>query len=345
MQRALRRSPVRTSTSAMRAVVITRPGGPEVLEVRDVPRPLPREGEVLVRVHASALNRADVLQRQGRYPAPPGVPANIPGLEMAGEVAEIGPGVQRLKVGDRVFGIVGGGGNAEYVVTHEKELAPIPARLSWEDAAAVPEAFITAHDALITQAAMRAGETVLVHAVGSGVGLAAVQLVRAFSGTCYGTARTPDKIERAKELGLADGVVIKDDPGAMSAHIQRWTDGKGVDVVMDLVGGPYLPASVESAATLGRIILIGLLAGRAANVNLGTILSRRLTVRGTVMRARSAREKAAATEAFAADVLPLLERGAVRPVVDRIFSMEKIREAHALMESNETFGKIVIRTI
>lgn len=326
----------------MRAAVITRPGGPEVLEILDVPRPVPREGEVLVRVHASALNRADLLQRQGRYPAPAGVPANIPGLEIAGEVTEVG-GAARWKVGDRVFGIVGGGGNAEYVVTHEAELARIPERLSWEEAAAVPEAFITAHDALVTQATMRAGEQVLVHAVGSGVGLAAVQLVRAFGGRCYGTARTSEKIARSREYGLTDGAVLGNDPAEIGGVVERWTDGKGMNVVLDLVGGQYLAASVEAAAALGRIILIGLLAGRSATLNLGTILSRRLTIRGTVLRTRAAREKAAATEAFARDVLPLLERADVRPVIDRVFTLEQIREAHALLESNDTFGKVVLK--
>jgi len=328
----------------MRAAVITRSGGPEVLEVLDVPRPLPREGEILVRVHASALNRADLLQRQGRYPPPPGAPASIPGLEIAGEVAELGAGATRWAIGDRVFGIVGGGGNAEFAVTREGELARIPYSMPWEEAAAVPEAFITAHDALITQAAMRAGEAVLVHAVGSGVGLAAIQLVGAFGGTPYGTARSADKIERARSFGLAGGVLIADDPTVMSHDVQRWTGGKGMDVVLDLVGGPYLPASVESAATRARIILIGLLAGRSAALNLGTVLTRRLTIRGTVLRSRTAREKVAATEAFAGDVLPLLERGAVRPVIDRVLSLSRIREAHAVLESNETFGKVVLRT-
>jgi len=327
----------------MRAAVITRPGGPEVLEIQDVPRPLPREGEVLVRVHASALNRADLLQRQGRYPAPPGAPANIPGLEIAGEVVELGGGAGRWSVGDRVFGIVGGGGNAEFAVTHESELARIPTKLSWVEAAAVPEAFITAHDALVTQARMRSGETVLVHAVGSGVGLAAVQLVRAFAGRCYGTARTERKVERAREFGLVDGVVIGEDPAVIADRVTRWTDGRGMDVVLDLVGGPYFSASVECAAPLGRIILIGLLGGRSAPLNLGTILTRRLTVRGTVLRSRTGREKAAVTEAFATEVLPLLDRGDVRPVIDQVFTLDRIRDAHALLESNETFGKVVVR--
>jgi NADPH2:quinone reductase len=327
----------------MRAAVITRPGGPDVLEIRDVPTPSPRQHEVLVRVHASALNRADVLQRMGRYPAPPGVPADIPGLEVAGVVEAVGPLTTRWSVGDRVFGIVGGGGNAEYATVPELELARIPRELSFEDAAAVPEAFITSHDALITQAAMRPGETVLIHAVGSGVGLAAVQLVRAFGGKCYGTARTAEKIERSKAFGLSEGVVIDDDPTVFIEASKQWTASRGLNVILDLVGGSYLAADVESAAPLGRIILIGLLAGRSATLNLGTVLSRRLSVRGTVLRSRPAPEKAAATDAFARDVLPLLERGECRPVVHRVMPLEHIREAHALLESNETFGKIVLR--
>ena len=327
----------------MRAAIITKAGGPEVLEVQDVPRPTPRAGEVLVRVRASALNRADLMQRQGRYPAPPGAPANIPGLEIAGEIAEVGAGVRRWRAGDRVFGIVGGGGNAELIATRETELAPIPRNLGWEEAAAVPEAFITAHDALVTLAGLKRGETALVHAVGSGVGIAATQLVHALGGTCYGTARTADKIERAKSLGLTAGAVLGGDLEPLRGHVHHWTDGKGVDVVIDLVGGPYLPASVECTAPLGRVILVGLLAGRTASVNLGTVLTRRITIRGTVMRARSPREKEMATQAFVRDVLPLLEQGTVRPVVDRVFALEQIRDAHALMETNATFGKIVLR--
>ncbi len=325
----------------MRAAVITRAGGPEVLEILDVPRPLPREGEVLVRVHASALNRADLLQRRGLYPAPPGAPSNIPGLEIAGDVADLGPGASRWRLGDRVFGIIGGGGNAEYAAIHENELARIPRDLGWTEAGAVPEAFITAHDALVTQAQLRAGERVVVHAVGSGVGLAAVQLVRALGGVCFGTARTADKIERARALGLEDGLVATG-PDEIAPAVMRWTSDAGADVILDLVGGPYLAANVECAAGKGRIILVGLLAGRAATLNLGAILSKRLAIRGTVLRSRPAREKAAATDAFARDVLPLLERGEVRPVIDRTFPIEQIGAAHALLESNETFGKVVL---
>ena len=326
----------------MRAAVITRPGGPEVLEIRDVPRPLPREHEVLVRVHASALNRADVIQREGRYPAPAGAPADIPGLEIAGEVVDVGRSVTAWTPGDRVFGIIGGGGNAEFAAIHEMELARVPHGMSWEDAAAVPEAFITAHDALVTQAGARADERVVVHAVGSGVGLAAVQLARALGATTFGSARTPEKIQRARSLGLDAGLAV-DDPAGITAAVREWSGGRGVDVALDLVGGAYLPATVQAMAPRGRVILIGLLAGRAATLDLGTVLSRRITIRGTVLRTRTAREKADATAAFARDVLPLLERGAVRPVVDTVLPLDRIAEAHALLEGNRTFGKVVIR--
>ena len=195
----------------MRAVIITKPGGPEVLEIQQVETPHPRAGEVLVRVRASALNRADVLQRQGRYPAPPGAPQNIPGLEFAGEVTELGDGATRWRVGPRVFGITAGGGHAEYLTSHERMLAEIPANLSWSEAAAIPEAFITAHDALWKQAALAANETVLIHAAGSGVGLAAIQLVRAKGAIPYGTSRTAGKLDKARQFGLQDGVPLSGD--------------------------------------------------------------------------------------------------------------------------------------
>jgi putative PIG3 family NAD(P)H quinone oxidoreductase len=332
----------RTKDGTMRAAVISRPGGPEVLEIRDVAMPEPGAGEVLVRVHASALNRADLLQREGRYPAPPGWPADIPGMEIAGEVVARGPNTSLWKDGDRVFGIVGGGGNAEYIVTHERTLAAIPSNLSWTDAAAIPEAFITAHDALVTLAAVQMSEHVLIHAVGSGVGLAAVQLARAAGAIPVGDARTPDKIDRARALGLAEGIVVRADPNVIVTEAQRWTGGTGVEIVLDLVGGSYFAASIAAAAPKGRVILIGTMAGRDASVSLGTILGKRLTVRGTMLRARPLEEKIAATRAFAAQVLPLLARGVVKPTVDRVFPLDEIADAHRYLESNATFGKVVI---
>jgi len=327
----------------MRAAVITRPGGPDVLEIHERPTPVPGNKEVLIRVRASALNRADLLQRQGQYPAPPGAPADIPGMEFAGEVAALGSGVTNWREGDRVFGIVGGGGNAEYLVTDAWTLARVPSALSsWTDAAAIPEAFITAHDAMVTQAGVRAGETVLIHAVGSGVGLASVQLARAWSATPYGTARTASKIERAREFGLADGVVVGDDVSVVVAAAERWTEGKGIDVTMDLVAGAYVAAEIQAAAKRGRIMLIGTVAGRTAAIPVGMVLGKRLVLRGTVLRARSIEEKREVTAAFARDVVPLFEPRTLRPTVDSVLSLDDIRAAHKRLAGNETFGKVVL---
>src|SRR5688572_9689420 len=304
----------------MKAVVITRPGGPEVLEIRDVPQPQPGPGEILVRVRASALNRADLLQRQGRYPPPPGVPQEIPGIEFAGEVAQNGKGATRWHLGGRVFGIVGGGAHAEYLVTHQDAVAPVPKNLSWTEAGAVPEVFITAHDALWKQARLAAGETALIHAVGSGVGLAAVQLARVRGAHPYGTTRTLEKLDRAKALGLADGVVVRDGFAGLPSAVKKWS-GKGIDVVLDLAGGPYVAASIEVMALQGRIMLVGTVAGVRAELNLGQVLSRRLELRGTVLRARPLEEKIAVTQAFAQEVVPLLSSNSVRPTIDSEFPL------------------------
>jgi putative PIG3 family NAD(P)H quinone oxidoreductase len=333
----------------MKAVFITCPGGPEVLEVREVEAPTPAANEVLVRVKASALNRADLLQRQGRYPAPPGFPPEIPGMEFAGEVAALGPGAHKWKAGQRVFGITGGGAHAEYLVAHEATLAEVPVKLSWAEAAAVPEVFLTAHDALWVQAALVPGERVLIHAVGSGVGLAAVQLVRAKGAIPFGTSRTADKIERARDYGLEDGAVVNDPAAELPELARRWApegspekSNEGFDVVLDLVGGAYVAASVQALRLKGRLMLVGTVAGGSAELKLSPILGKRLTLRGTVLRSRSLEEKIAATAKFAAEVVPLLERGTVRPTIDSRFPLDQIRQAHQRLESNETFGKVVL---
>src|SRR5262245_35204698 len=214
--------------NTMRAAWISSFGGPEVLEIREVGKPIINEEQVLVRVRASALNRADLLQRQGKYPPPPGFPLEIPGIEFAGEIAEVGSSVRRWKHGQRVFGLIGGGGQAEFLVTGEHLLAEIPANLSFGQAAAVPEVFITAHDALWTQAGLRPGETALIHAVGSGVGLAAVQLCRAIQAVPYGTSRTADKLEKARPLGLEAGLVVRENFDQLLTAVQDWTGGKGI---------------------------------------------------------------------------------------------------------------------
>jgi putative PIG3 family NAD(P)H quinone oxidoreductase len=329
--------------TTMKAVVITKPGGVEVLELRDVEQPPePTADRVRVRIFASALNRADVLQRMGKYPAPAGAPRDIPGLEFAGEVAQIGSEVSQWRSGDRVFGLCGGGAHAEYVTVPASHVAAIPQNLSWVEAAAVPEVFITAHDALFTQARLQPGETVLVHAAGSGVGTAALQLIRSAGARSFGTSRSADKLERAKEFGLDESIVISDAPLVMVEKVKEWTSGAGIDVVLDLVGAEYFQASLRSMAYLGRMFLVGSTSGAQATLEYGLVMSKRLTLKGTVLRSRSIEEKATATRLFAKHVVPLLASGAVRPVIDGTYALDQVRQAHERMESNESFGKIVL---
>ena len=328
--------------NTMQAVWISTYGGPEVLEIRTVGKPLINDDHVLVRVHASSLNRADLLQRQGKYPPPPGFPAEIPGMEFAGEVAEVGSSVRRWKPGQRVFGLIGGGAHAEYVVTYEHLLAEIPANLDWAQAAAVPEVFITAQDALWTQANLRPGENVLIHAVGSGVGLAAVQLCRAIQAVPYGTSRTAEKIEMSKPLGLEAGLVLRQNFDDLPTATEKWTADKGINVLLDLVGGPYVKASQKTMAQQGRMILVGTVAGGSYELDAKYVMSKRLQIRGTVLRARTMEEKIAAARLFATEVVPLLARGVLKPNIDSVFPISDIGKAHHRLESNETFGKVVV---
>lgn len=325
----------------MKAVVITGAGGPEVLEIRDVPRPAVCHDLVLVRVHAAALNRADLLQRQGRYPAPAGAPADIPGLEFAGTVEEVGPAVRAWRPGQRVMGIVAGGAQAEFLALQERCLIEVPAALDWPAAAAIPEAFITAHDALWVQAGLRPSETVLIHAVGSGVGLAAVQLARALGAIPFGTSRTGDKIARARPLGLEDGIVLAS-PEPLAEEVLRLTGGRGVDVILDLVGGAYVTAGLRCLAPRGRYLCVGTVAGGRAEIELKHVLGRRIHLIGTVLRARPLEEKIAVAEAFSREVVPLFAGGRMVPVVDSVFPLAQVREAHRRLETNETFGKVVL---
>ena len=324
----------------MHAIVIDRPGGPEVLAWREVPTPEPGRGEVRVRVRATAVNRADLLQRMGLYPAPPDSPQQIPGLELAGEIDAVGAGVTAWKPGDRVFGLVGGGAYAEQVVTHADTLAAMPEGLSFTDAAAIPEAFITAWDAMVTQAGLGAGETVLVHAVGSGVGTAAVQIARALSARALGTARTAAKLARAAQLGMDRGFTVAG--GKFADDVLRATGGRGVDVVLELVGGGYVAEDLACAASRARIVVVGLMAGVRAELDLSLILRKRLVLRGTQLRARPLGEKIAVTQTFARHVVPLVASGALVPVVDRVLPLREAAQAHQIMASNEGFGKLVL---
>jgi len=329
----------------VRAVVITSHGGVEGIGVEEVGTPpAPTADRVRVQVRAAGLNRADILQRRGHYPAPPGYPPNIPGMEFAGEVESIGDAVRAWKVGDRVFGITGGGAQAELVVVPESNLARIPAELDWVEAGAMPEVFITAHDALFTRAGLHMGERVLIHAAASGVGTAAIQVAHAAGATVYGTSRTADKLERIRDLnlGLDASVAVGDTPANFAEAVQKWTNGAGVDVILDLVGGNYLAENREALALRGRLICVGTMAGAKSEIDLGLLLRKRVTIIGTMLRGRSVEEKAEATRLFASAVLPLVSRGAIRPVIDRVYPADEIRDAHERMESNASFGKIVL---
>jgi NADPH2:quinone reductase len=324
----------------MKAVYINAFTGDDLV-IREVPQPSPAVGQVLVRVRAAGLNRADLLQAKGLYPPPAGYSLNIPGLEFAGEVAELGDGVNAWAVGDRVFGISAGEAQAEYLVTDQTHLARIPEALSFVEAAAVPEAFITAQDAIISQGKLTSGETLLVHAVGSGVGLAALRIGKMIGATVIGTSRTSDKLDRCMAFGLDRGIATADEPEFSKAVLDE-TDGRGADVVLDLVGAAYFHENLGSLAVRGRLILVGLTSGRTAEFNLGLALQKRLTIIGTVLRGRSVDEKAAATLRFADQIVPALEDGALSPDLDRVFAARYVRDAYRYLASNQSFGKVVL---
>ncbi|HCP73839.1 MAG TPA: NAD(P)H-quinone oxidoreductase, partial [Ktedonobacter sp.] len=264
----------------MRAAIITRWGGPEVLEIQNVETPEVVGDYVRVRVRASGINRADLLQRAGGYPAPAGSPSHIPGLEFAGEVDAVGPQVRMWKPGQRVMGLAGGGAQAEYILTHEGLLVEIPENLDFVQAAGVPEVFMTAHDALFTQAGLQMGERLLVHAAGSGVGTAAIQLAHATGATTYGTSRTPAKLEQAKPLGLDVGLSDKN----FAAEVKRLTNGAGVHVVLDFIGAPYLEQNLEALTSWGRIVFLSTMGGTQANINIGMLMGKRISMRGVTLR-------------------------------------------------------------
>jgi NADPH:quinone reductase len=321
-------------------VILEGAGGPEVITIGEVPKPEVRPEHIRVRVHAAGVNRADLIQRRGHYPAPAGWPANIPGLEYAGEVEAVRDGVTRWRVGDRVMGLVGGGAQAEMVVVHQDEALPIPDGLSFAEAAAIPESFLTAYDALVTRGRLQAGERVLIHAAGSGLGTAASQIAKQLGATVLGTSRSGDKLARALLYGLDIGIDTSRTPF-------REVVSEPVHVVLDVLGGTALADNLAVLATRGRLVLLGFLAGSEAEVDLGPILRKRLEVIGTVMRTRGLEERVALIAEFRERMLPLFqphqERGAVlRPVLERTYPMTQLADAHRVLEGNATFGKIVV---
>jgi len=321
-----------------RCVRIRESGGPEVLgldttEVRD-----PGPGEVRVAVAAAGLNRADTLQRRGFYPAPEGFPDDIPGLELAGTVESLGAGVTEFTVGDPVMAIIGGGGMATHAVVHSRELMPVPSGLSLEEAAAIPEVFLTAFDALFAQGELRMGETVVLHAVASGVGTAALQLANNAGARVVGTSRSPAKLERCAELGLAHPIDSSD--GAFADSVQALG---GADLIIDTIGAKYLSENLKALALRGRIVVLGLMGGIKGEMPLGLLLRKRARITGSTLRARPLEAKAALAQRVIREVLPHFAEGRLRPVIDAVLPMSEVAEAHARMERNETFGKLVLR--
>ena len=323
----------------MQAVVFDEPGGPEVLKVGQVADPVPGGDQLLVRVRATALNRADTLQRQGLYPPPPGE-SDVLGLELAGEVEAVGSAVRNVHVGDRVFGLVGGGGYAEKAVLDARMAMPIPSGWSFAEAAAVPEVFFTAQETLFTLAQLRAGETVLIHAGASGVGTAGIQMARETGANVLVTAGSTEKVARCIELGAAAGCNYKE--RGFPDWVYERTEGRGVDVIEDFIGAAYWDDNLKSLAPGGRLVLVGFMGGTKAETNLGLILMKRLRIFGSVLRSRPLADKINITRRFQADWLPLLEAGRIEPIIDRSFRLHEAADAHRYMEANKNVGKIIL---
>lgn len=324
----------------MRAIVLHEHGGPEVLTLEEVPEPEIGPEDVLVDVVATALNRADLLQRRGFYPEPgPPRAHEIPGMELSGRVAAVGARVERWAVGDEVMAIVAGGAYAERVAVHERQLMPVPAGVPVADAAALPEVGITAHDALVSQGGLRPGGWALVHAGGSGVGSMAVQIVAAMGARSIATA-SAGKLAAVAALG-ADVVVDRADSDFV-AEAKAATGGAGVDVVLDVVGGDYLMRNVRALRVGGTIVQVGVMGGGRTEIDLGALLPKRARLVGTVLRPRPLEEKVAASQRFVAEVLPAIEAGRIRPVIDRRFPFAAIADAHRHLEANANVGKVLI---
>jgi putative PIG3 family NAD(P)H quinone oxidoreductase len=326
------------------AVVFRGAGGPEVVAMGELEVREPGAGEVTVEIAAAGLNRADTLQRRGMYPPPPGAPREVPGLELAGTIVARGAGAVSWADGAPVMGIVGGGAMARRITLHERELVPVPAGISLVDAAGIPEAFWTAWDAMVRQARLGAGETVVIHAATSGVGTAAIQIARAIGARPIATGRSAEKLAKLGEVvGLDAKDAIVAENARFAAAVAERTGGRGADVVIDLVGASYLEEDVRAIAPRGRIVMLATVGGASGNAPVGMMLGKRATVIGSVLRARPLEEKIELAREIAARVVPLFERGALRPVIDRVLPMHECAAAHAHMEADANVGKIVLR--
>lgn len=330
----------------MLAVKISQPGGPEVLKPVERPVPVPGPGEVLVRVHAAGVNRPDILQRLGRYPPPPGASPDIPGLEVAGRVATLGPAAEgaqpRWQIGDAVCALLSGGGYAEYCAVPEPQCLPVPGSFSFAAAAALPETYFTVWTNLFQRARLRTGETVLVHGGSSGIGTTAIQLAHAAGATVYATAGSRDKCAACERLGAAQAINYQTMDFVQA--VSELTSGRGVDIILDIVGGDYLPRNIDCLAVEGRLVQIGLLGGAKSSVNLSALMQKRLTLTGSTLRIRSVADKGAIASELERHVWPLLAAGRVAPVVHGTFPLTQAAEAHRLLEAGAVIGKLILLT-
>ena len=324
----------------MKAIIASQPGDADVLAMVEVDDPVPGPRELLVRVHATALNRADVLQRKGHYPPPPGA-SDVLGLEVAGAVAEIGDAVTGWKVGDRVCAVLPAGGYAEFAVVPDAHALPVPSTLDFEEAAAIPEVFTTAWDNLFTRGGLGADQRLLIHGGSSGVGTAAIQLARRAGARIAVTASSERKLRACQALGAE--MLIDYTSEDFVERVREWSEGEGVDVLLDMIGGAYLERNVRALATEGRLIIIGLQQGAEATIDLGRVMTRRLSVSGSTLRARPADDKAVVAQSVRAHVLPGFEDGSLRPVIDQVLDWQDVQKAHRAMEAGGHIGKIVLR--
>lgn len=325
----------------MNAVAIDTPGGPEVLKLTSVPTPTPRAGEVLIRVLAAGVNRPDVLQRLGMYQVPPDADP-LPGLEVAGEICALGEGTTRWHIGDKVMALTHGGGYAEYCRAHETHCLPIPSALSMVEAAAIPETFFTVHYNVFMRGSLKSGETLLVHGGSSGIGTTAIQLAKANGATVIVTAGSDEKCRFCEALGADKAINYKTED--WQKVVMDFTANAGVDVVLDMVAGPYMQKNIDVLARDGRYIIIAFLGGPSAELNLRAVLGKRLTITGSTLRPQTIDEKAEIARQLEEKVLPLLESGVIRPIIFQEFPLAEAGDAHALMESSEHMGKIVLKT-
>lgn len=324
----------------MKAIVITKPGGPEVLSLEDRPIPTVGPNDLLIRVHAAGVNRPDVAQRKGHYPAPPGAPSDIPGLEVAGIIENAGHNCSTFKIGDKVCALVSGGGYAEYCVVPEGQCLSIPSNLSFVDAASLPETFFTVWSNVFDRGQLKPGETLLVHGGSSGIGVTAIQLAKAFDAHVYVTAGSPEKCDFCEKLGADKAINYNTEK--FKEVINDLTKNKGVNVILDMIGADYTNDNLDILAEEGRLVLISLMRGDETSIKLSKIMRKRLTVTGSTLRARDVAFKSALAKQLNKHVWPQLESGKIKPVIFKTFPLSQAAEAHALMESSKHIGKIVL---